>query len=255
MASFCSKCGAALNDGVAFCPGCGAPVGQQVASNQAPLNPTPVAPAAPAKAPKVKAPRVKPVSAHAPTATKANDPIQSFIDKVKLNPKSMAVPFGIIAGVLLVAIILLSILGSTYGSGSIKGAIETQLKAMTGNEAAFKKCQPKFYWDYLKEEDDLSSKELKEYIEDSCEFLEEAYEDRYGKNVKISDISIKDKDKLDKDDIEELEEYYEDQYDKKVNISAAYEVEGKYKIKGKDESERSEFTFIVVKINGRWYVQ
>lgn len=57
---FCSKCGMEIADDVAFCPGCGSPVGNEAPAQspapqqpvyQQPVNPAPAAPAAPRKTP------------------------------------------------------------------------------------------------------------------------------------------------------------------------------------------------------------
>ena len=83
----------------------------------------------------------------------------------------------------------------------------------------------------------------------------------YGKGVKMTS-KITDKEKIDKRDVETIQEYFEDvEYDgknykgaDKIKVSSAYIVEVELSIKGRDDDDKNDVNFLVLKVNGDWYV-
>ncbi len=83
----------------------------------------------------------------------------------------------------------------------------------------------------------------------------------YGEGIKMS-ADITDKEKIKKRDLETIQEYYEEvEFDgkdykgaDKIKVSSAYIVETELTIKGKEDDDKNDANFLVVKVNGDWYV-
>ena len=147
--------------------------------------------------------------------------------------------YGIIGGIALAVIVVLALLISLL-SGGWKKPIDNYFKGMAKFNA---KTYTKAYVKFIAKDMDLDKDDMKD--------MKEAFEDEYGKNVKIS-YKIKDKEKIDKDDLKKVQEYVEEKYDEKVKISGGYKVSVKATIKGKDKSETNTTDMYVYKVDGKW---
>ena len=113
-----------------------------------------------------------------------------------------------------------------------------------GMEKANAETYKKAYVKFVADDMDLDKDDMEDMIE--------AFEDEYGKNIKIS-YEIKDKEKIESDDLKVVEEYVEEKYDEKVEISDGYELDIKATIEGEDDSETTrKNTMYVYKVDGEW---
>lgn len=257
MAKFCTKCGKALEDNVAFCTGCGAPVAAPAApAAPAPVAPAPVAeapapvaevaaPAAPAS-PAAEVPAYAP-AAEAPAAEGGNNKIVDWILKNK-----MIVLGG--AGGLVALIVVIVLLASLLGGGGYKKPIKTYFAWMNGKSITESKVKSMYPEEILDLMDDagMDLDDLVEVLEDSSKENLDSLEDAYGDDVKIS-YKIKEADKMDKDDLSEYKDDLKDMYDiPKKDVKAAYEVEVEVTIKGDEDKDSNDMDLVVVKIGSKW---
>ena len=250
MSKFCSSCGQSLEESAAFCPACGKPVAAEA----------PVEPAAPVEA-------EAPVQAEAPAAkenpvNKIFEKVQEFaqkatvfskdyIAKAKTNPKMWIAPGAIAVGIialLVVVIILLS--GSKYTS-----ALDNYFDVNCyGKADKIEFLAPKEYWDYYEEKNDMSLEDLKEQFEENWDDIQDAMEDEFGKNIKVT-YKVVDEDKLSNRKMEKIAEALEDTYDIDADsVKEGYKIDVEMTIKGSEDDDEEETTFNVIKIGNRWYL-
>ncbi|MBQ9765580.1 MAG: zinc-ribbon domain-containing protein [Lachnospiraceae bacterium] len=270
--AFCAKCGAQMEDNVAFCPACGASTATE-------------------ETPNVQNEAVAPV---------ANEQKKPFPTKL------VAIIGGAAAALILLVVILVVALGGGY-----KKPVKTLLSAYKkgeNNYEVYAKTMPKAmykaYFDGLDLLFTLDDQYQKDFEKDSARYYEDEFdglEEHYGK-YKLS-FEVKDYDELKKSEIKEIVSYYEDyaeavkdytdaddlmdlvdeamEYDdfedeyedvlteknvkkiakyfegiykefKDVEISKAYIVEVDVEIEGEDDDWDYTYEIYVAKLNGSW---
>ena len=217
MSKFCNNCGSVMEDDAVFCTNCGA---QDV-----------------------------PVYQDNPVEQPTGSPIAFFQNVMEDSKKKMIVL--IAAGAALVVALLVLILAF---SSSPKKAMKNLEKVMNGNASKISSLAPGAYWNYLKEEEDITKADVKDEFKDSYEDMKEYLEDEYGKNAKYS-MKIADKDKLSKKKLEALAESIEENYEiDEKKVKAAYELEVEVSLKGREDDSEYDSTMYAVKIGGKWYI-
>lgn len=154
------------------------------------------------------------------------------------------------AGIIIVLLIILGIISAIAGSG-YKKPIKDMVKGL--NKADGQLIMEALYTDDMlddmADDEDVKIKELYDEMDDELEDALDDLEDEYGKNIKVS-VKFEDKKELSDKKLEDYEDRYDDYYDADVKITKGYEVETTLKIKGKDDDDENEMTFIVLKIKG-----
>jgi hypothetical protein len=115
---------------------------------------------------------------------------------------------------------------------------------------------PKAYWDYLSEEEELTIKNIKEYIEDEeyIDYVNDTYETLVGKNASVT-YEIADKNPADDSTAETIKNHLESEYNiEKSSIQEVIEIEIELTIKGDDDEDTSETTVNAVEISGNWFL-
>lgn len=126
--------------------------------------------------------------------------------------------------------------------------VESYLKAIqNGSGSEFKKSAGK---DQVAHIEEYYSED---YFDEYAKQLKEEAEDQYGENLRIT-YKVKNKEKVDEEDLKHYERDYESDYDVDITMSEGYELETNVKMKGDDDSEEDDMTFIVVKIDGKWVI-
>ena len=255
MAKFCTKCGKAVEDNVAFCTGCGAPLSAPAApAAPAPVEtpapaPAPVEAPAPAAAPAAEAPAYTPAAEAAPATEGGNNQIVDWILK---NKKIVLGGVGGVALLIVLIVVLASLLGGGY-----KKPIKTYFAWMNGksiSESKIKSMLPKEVIEYLDDEADMDLGDLAENLEDNQKDMVDMMEEEFGDDVKFS-YKIEEADKMDKDDLADLKDSLKERYDiPKKDVKAAYEVEIEVTIKGDDDKDTDDGELTVVKIGSKWYL-
>lgn len=222
MDSFCTNCGTPIPEGAEKCESCGKEFTQE-------------APQQPAQE--------QPATEYQESAQQPEQP------KMK---KSML--YGIIGAAAAVVIILIIILTSVI-SNSYKKAIDNYLDVLIRGQAdKIEKLAPKEYWEYYEDEYDTDLNDIVDSFENTYEYLSEALEKEYGKNIKVS-YKITDKNELSDKKLSVIRDTLKDDYGiAKKSVSKAYKVEIKMTIKGSDDKDTEETDLIVVKIGSGWYI-
>ena len=157
----------------------------------------------------------------------------------KFNPLFIAIP----AVIVVVAIVVFLLVG---GGNSYKDPIELYCKG-TGNFdiETLKKAVPEEYLDDLDGDEQESFDDMKEYL------------DKAGIEMKYSCDISDDYEELSKSELKELNDDFQDSYDTKREIKKAYRVEvtqvSEMTYEGETEKDEEEVTYIVGKIDGKWY--
>ena len=115
---------------------------------------------------------------------------------------------------------------------------------------------PKAYWDYLSEEEELTIKNIKEYIEDEeyIDYVNDTYETLVGKNASVT-YEIADKNPAEDSTAETIKNHLESEYNiEKSSIQEVIEIEIELTIKGDDDEDTSETTVNAVEISGNWFL-
>lgn len=181
----------------------------------------------------------------ASAAGKASDTAKKAAEAAKeaLNgpKKDQYMLIGAAAVGVIFIVILLSIIG--VFKPAYEKPIDNFVKSISKNEYDYlKKAFPKY-----------RLKGNKDSFKDTIDEINEELEDEYGKRFKLK-YKITDKDKLDEDDLEDYEDDIKDYYDKKVKVTNGYELEVEFKASGDGEKDDKDGDFIVLKIDGKWYI-
>lgn len=231
MSKFCTKCGATLEDNAAFCTSCGTKF-EAVAQPQA----------APAQAPASSGESIL-------DKVKANANVES-LKKLQSDPNfTKYVGIGAVAVVVLILIIILvNVIGSGY-----EKPIDKFLKGIEKEDGEI--IMEAFHEQELKSEKkdmEWTSKEQKDSYESMAKLNYAMYEAEFGKKLSISWKEV-DREKLDDDDLKEYEDTLEEMWDEKgLDVSKGYEVDVEIKVKGKDDKDELDGSFVVLKVDGDW---
>ena len=181
MSKICANCGSQLDDDAVFCGNCGTPVQNN-------------------------------------TSTGSNESkggiagaINKFIDNVKKKDgKSIGILAG--AGGVLVLLIVLIIVLSVSGSSPDK-ALDNYIDVLLNGEVnKMEKIAPDEYWDYAKENEDMTMSKLKSQYKDLYEeYILDALEETYGDDVRIK-ARITDKDTVRSSVFNDMKDYLKSQY-------------------------------------------
>lgn len=203
MSKFCENCGAEMNDNDTVCQYC-TPTAEETPINNV-------------------------------ESTVENSNTTNTANTKSGNGKNIAIVGGIVAAIIVIAIIIFSIFGNGY-----KKPIDNYFKGMEkGNAETYLKAFPEFM--------DMDKNIDEDYMEEMLDNLE----DEYGEKIKVS-YKITKKEKIKKDDLENVAKYIDEKYDEDVKVSAGYEVKVKATIKGKDDEDTDSQKMYVYKIDGKW---
>lgn len=246
MSKFCGNCGTELPDDALSCTNCGANVG------------------APAEAAAADTQGTTPTDA---AVAFVKDKGGAFIEKLKSDKKFLGIVLGAVAAIIVLIIVLTCFVG-----GGKQKAVQNHFEAMiSGDWDTYYDCFPDEYWekfeenlkeeyDEAKENDyDLDSypKDLDAYREkweEQIETVIELAEEKYGEDISIS-VVITDEDEVDEDDFKEIRDNLKESWGvNKKDITDAVEVEVEATIEGDDDEDSNDENYILVKVNGDWYV-
>ncbi len=164
--------------------------------------------------------------------------------KKPVNRKLIAIIAGVVVAALLVIFVLTTLLGP--GSLSMEGAVNAYYEAMVEKDAEdyVDACYPpKFLKAYA--DDDLDRDDMLEYVEDMLEW----YDIQDVKNIKITD-----KDNYSKSEVRDVNEGIENYTGVKVNFSEIVEVTVEYEYKEDGEWVYEEDYLTLYKSGTKWYV-
>lgn len=91
------------------------------------------------------------------------------------------------------------------------------------------------------------------YCKEEAENIKEYFEDKFGKNIKITYEIKKDKE-LTQDKLDEIAQDMKDKYEADVVVESAYKVKVSAKVKGDEDEGTDVFTVTVAKTDGSWYI-
>jgi len=245
----CSNCGKNNAEGSAFCEDCGTAL---TTGNM--QTPSP-APEVPTEAP-AEMPMDTPVATEAPAYDMPAPDMADAAPAPEKKSDSKTI-ITIVAAVAVIAVVIFGI--TTIFGGGYKKPIDQYFDGINSGKAetfikAFSKGQEKEI-----KKDDEEMDDVKDMLEERKKYLEEAYEDEIGDDIKIKykvlDAVKMTKDELNDDDIDECEEWLEEEYyDDDVEISSGYRVALKITYKG-DKGSKEQFTTMeVYKVNGHWCI-
>ncbi len=236
---FCTNCGAKLEDMSVFCPNCG----NRVAA------PAPVA--EPAPAPVVEP---APMPAFEPAPAPVFEPTPAPVVEPPKKKKSKApLILGIVAGVLVVAIVAVIVL-SSFVTAPIKTYLEVEL---AGNFDKIEELAPAAYWDHLEDkykgfslDDAIKQYKEKEEYKSQLELAEEVWGDKFRFSAVITKYTP-----MPKGMVEDLGEYLDDEYGidaDSVKRGCYITVEGT--LKGEANAGLlNDATVPMLNIDGKWY--
>ncbi len=177
---------------------------------------------------------------------------------LKSMDRNKLIGLGVIAAVVLVALILILVL--VFSGRSAESALESYIKGVLTLDAEkmmdnVPDAQIKAYAD----EEDISKREAKEELTESLQKVLDMLEDNYDEvdpeEVGKVSVEIRDKDKWTGKDVREYNKNYEDNNDVEINIKEGMTVEIKITVKYDGEEYKYRISNIdVVKIGGSWYV-
>ncbi len=245
----CQNCGAIAADSDMFCPKCGAKIEVTSVESEATTIPTsePEVAATSTSEPEVNAaPTDTAANATSPEAT-AIPPVSSIpeggtVQSDSSNNKKLFLIVACIAVAIVLVIVLFASLFGGNGSSSKKHAVEDFYEALVDMDADdFLDLIPKDCIEYIKDENDYTTKYLKGIVDDNLFY--------YMEDEDIEKIRVKcgDSEKIDKDD-------YEDVFDgldelgmdvDKIKQAVTYDVTLKYYYD--DDKETEEVTATVFK--------
>lgn len=157
---------------------------------------------------------------------------------------------GAVAGVLVIVILLVSLLGGG-GSGKIEKLLNKQAKAIMNEDTdAYVKTLPECV---LKQFKDAygSTKDFEDAVDEELATLNENFEDEYDKGYKVS-YNVIDTRKMSEDELEDLTDLYEKTIDEEV--TKGYKAAVEVTIKGDDGKEYYYTSASIIKIDGEWYL-
>lgn len=248
MSKFCVNCGAALDEGVAFCHNCGA-------RQEAPVQPEqpaePVAPVAPvAPAPQfVPAQSVTPPPPFVPAITAT-----AVAPKKKVNPKLLIIGGAVVAAVVIVVIVLSLVLG-----GGPEKALDNWMAIYSGDVSKIEDMFPEEYWNYVAREEEMSRFELMAELRENLIELREDMKDEFGSNYRVS-YEILDKEDVDKVTLQKigvaLARYgiKPSAVKEACNMQVLLSIQGSGVIRGSDDSNMNVASISAVKIDSDWYL-
>lgn len=212
---FCGKCGTQNAEGIANCVCCGEPLQQEPTQESKPKKTT-------------------------------------FLDLLKAlsgNKEKMIAVIAVAVAALICFVIILCLI---FGGNGPKSVAEKYVKAVTKPD--FNAAVKLIHKDVIKEakknnKDDYF--DFDDIIDGYDEYVEETFEDTYGDDWKIKIKSIEEDD-LKKSKLKDIKERYDDDYD--IKVTDAKEVEVELKIEGDDDDGKLDYTLIIVKIGGKWYL-
>lgn len=172
---------------------------------------------------------------------------------LNLHNKNTAILLGgILAGIIILAILISLIFGGGY-----KSAIDNYFEGFEDTNAKkFMKAMPECQIEYLEEslKDYSKFDSLTEYFEYCLEEALNKIEDEYGDDISIS-YEIKDKQELSEKELKDIRKRLENNYDNDdVKVTKGYEVEITAEIKGDDNSDEEDITVKVAKVDGDWCI-
>lgn len=166
-----------------------------------------------------------------------------FFKDLPGNKEKLIALIAVAAAALIFVVIILCLI---FGGNSPKAVAEKYVKGATKpNYSAVVKLIHK---DVLDEADD---DDIRDNIKLYNRSVKRLFEETYGDSWKI-DITSVDEDELKKSKLRDIKDYYDDEYD--LEVTDAREVEIEVDIEGEDEDGEEEFTIIVIKIGGKWYL-
>lgn len=182
-----------------------------------------------------------------PTPVKKENTLVETVKK--LNLKNI----GILLGGLIVLVLIVVLIASIFGGG-YKKAVNNYIDAtFFAKEKAVKSLIPDYLWDELEEEYDVEPDDVINIYEDDAELNMDEAKKLYGRNIKIS-YKIDDTDDVDEDELDRIKDELKEYGIKKKDVKKAIEADIEFYIKGKEDEDREEHEFILVKIKGKWYV-
>ena len=221
---FCGKCGTQVNDGVKFCPGCGAALGNPEASEAVQPTPQPVV---------------------QPTPQQVYIPETQAPKEGKISNKKLRI--AIIAVILLGAIVGAYFL--FFGSNGPTDVLDKLFEAHEEHDVDI--MIDEVYADIT----------LDSYI-DAYSIVEDAMDDAIyswgcGEDITIT-YKIEDEERVTGEDLAELKEDIYDWYDVsnpgRYDITDAYEYEIIYTVKGSERTVEYETDITMIKENGEWHM-
>lgn len=228
MSKFCTKCGATLDDNAAFCTSCGT--------------------------------KFNTANAAQPAANESG----SFIDKVKSNANMESIKglqsnpnftkYVGIGAVAIAVIIVICILVSVLTGGYMK-PIEKLWDGIADKDGElYMEAYHELELKSERKKYDLSTKEQVKNYKDEAKTLYRMLKDEYGSDLKIK-VKIEEKEKIDKDDLKDYEELLQYVWDKKsIKVTKGYEVDAVVEIKGDDDKDEEDTSYVVLKVNGDWCI-
>ncbi|MBE5778831.1 MAG: zinc ribbon domain-containing protein [Clostridiales bacterium] len=111
-------------------------------------------------------------------------------------------------------------------------------------------CHAPGYTEYLMEEFDVSRSELRQLFALGSYQLKEELSASKGFKIKINSTSVEE---LDETDLWNIKEYYQEYYGQKVTDAKTVYADMTLIVPGEDD-DTHEFTFITVKIDGKWWI-
>lgn len=243
MSKFCVNCGAALDEGVAFCHNCGA-------RQEAPAQPAePVAPVTPVPQ-FVPAQSVTPAPQFVPAAQVAT----AVAPKKKVNPKLLIIGGAVLAAVVVVVIVLSLALG-----GGPEKALDNWMALYSGDVSKIEDMFPEEYWNYVAREEEMSRFELMAELRENLIELREDMKDEFGSNYRVS-YEILDKEDVDKVTLQKISVALarygikSSAVKEACNMQVLLSIQGSGVIRGSDDSNMNVASISAVKIDSDWYL-
>lgn len=177
---------------------------------------------------------------------------------LKSMDRNKLIGIGVIAAVVLVALILVLVL--VFSGRSAESTLKNYVKGvLTLDAEKVVKCIPDADIEDYAEEEDISKSEARQEIidelQDAMEFLEDYYDEVDPEEIGKVSVEIRDKDKWTSKQVRDYNEDYEDDHHVKINIKEGMTVEVKLTVKcDGDEYKYKVANIELVKIGSSWYL-
>ena len=287
MSRFCHNCGTELPDDAVFCSGCGTrvklaetpkaePVQAEVEAPKAePVQAEVVTPKVEPVQPEVEAPKAEPVQSTMSEPYIGGNSFNQNVSSSQQIPPTQPIPgFGAPGGnpkkdktkkkktgliISFVLVFLLAAGAATVWFLDQKGIIEIFPKE---EESTYKEAIDLYVKGLENQDIDTFLDAYGSFLVDDfadgagTEFMEEVYEqyeDEVGSEIKIKYEITKEKE-YSESKLKDLQQDLEEDYDLKATIEKAYDITTEFTIEGEDGTTDDKVKFLVVEINGQWYL-
>ena len=177
---------------------------------------------------------------------------------LKSMDRNKLIGLGVIAAVVLVALILVLVL--VFSGRGAESTLKDYAKGvLTLDAKKVVKCIPDADIEDYAEEEDISKSEAKQEIIDDLQDILDNFEDVYDEvdpeEIGRISVEIRDKDKWTSKEVRDYNAEYEDDHNVKINIKEGMTVEVKFTVKCDGEEYKYKITGVdMIKIGGSWYL-